>query len=231
MRSDPIVRLFLAGAALLLAACGPTAVADKDAIPATAKEGVKAGLSEKVGPNIYHNEAYGITATAPDGWYVPDNEMTRKMADAGADIITAEQKGVTKAAMQASVARTVTIFSFMKYAPGTPKYDGCAVMALAENVSILPGIQRGTDYFFHAKNALKMTNVGFEETGPYTIHKIGGRDFDRMDIKVTVSGKTVMQRYHAAKHGEHMVVFIQSYTDEADIPALDKVLDSIKLDW
>jgi hypothetical protein len=217
--------------ALGAAACSPGATADKDAVEATGKAGMKVDLAERVSSNTYRNTAFGITVTAPDGWYVPDNEMTRKIMEAGADIVTADQKGAAKAAMDASVARTVSIFSFLKHEPGSPQSDDAGIAAVAEDVSIVPSVTRGRDYFFHAKNALKATSVVFEETAPYSTRKIGGQDFDRMDLKLTVMGNTAMQRYFAAKRGKHMILFIQSYTNEADLPVLDKVLDSIKLDW
>ena len=42
---------------------------------------------------------------------------------------------------------------------------------------------------------------------------------------------TAHQRYIAARHGDEVVGFIQSYVDENDLPALDSVIASIKLDW
>jgi hypothetical protein len=36
---------------------------------------------------------------------------------------------------------------------------------------------------------------------------------------------------YAARHGNQVVAIIQSYKTDEELAALDKVLDSIKLDW
>jgi len=60
---------------------------------------------------------------------------------------------------------------------------------------------------------------------------IDGHSFERMDLEMGAAGASVTQRYFAARHGVEMVAFIQSYRTEEELALLDKVLDSIKLDW
>ncbi|MDP3740646.1 MAG: hypothetical protein Q8R02_24885 [Hyphomonadaceae bacterium] len=216
-------------AAMLAAAnCSPQTDGIAASIGAPAS---KAPLVEEISENTYFNKPFGVTVTAPDGWFVMDTEQTGKLMDAGKEIITAGQDVRTKAAMEMSVKRTDNIFSFFKYAPGAPVDDNAAIMSIAEDVGMLPGIASGKDYFFHAKRMLDQTNTEYKVIGDYQLRKIGGRDFDEMDIKMISMGVEVSMRYFAAKRGDDVVLFIQTYRSESDLPELDKILDSIKLDW
>jgi hypothetical protein len=151
--------------------------------------------------------------------------------DAGKEITLSGMDSRTKALAESSMDRTSNIFGILEYAPGKPVDDNSGVMGLAEDISIMPGIERGSDYFFHSRKLLEQTNVVFEVLGDYKTRDIDGQQFDRMDLAIDAMGAKVFQRYYAARHGNSIVVFIQSYRDDADLPTLDKVIDSIKLDW
>ena len=187
--------------------------------------------AEKVSENTYVTKQFGMTAAAPEGWYVMDSEVTEKLMDLGKEITTADFDSRTKAAMESSMNRTTNIFGFLKYAPGAPRDDGAAIMALAEDVSIAPGIERGSDYFFHMRKLLEQPGSNTQINGDYTTVDIGGHSFDRMDVTMTTMGVPVQQRYFAARHGKHVIAFIQSYVTDEDLATLDGVLKSVKLDW
>jgi hypothetical protein len=211
-------------------------------IPATSAEtkqaaigGVsKTDLAEKTSENTYVAKRYGMTATAPDGWYIMDSDITQKLMDVGKALTTADMEAQQKTAMEMSISRTTNIFGFMKFEPGAPRQDGASVMAMAEDISVAPGVKRGSDYFFHLKNVFKQTAADMEIADGYTEVTIGGQSFDRLDLIVKVpdgSGLVAHQRYFATRHGDDMICFIQTYVDEADLPTLDAILASIKLDW
>lgn len=192
----------LAGA---LTACGP------GGNPLAAKSGAeKPGAATEIGKDTYQNKQLGLTVTAPEGWYVAPSDVMEKMMSAGTDPTTANMDSRTKAAVQGSVQRTASIFTF------------------AEHV---PGIKRGSDYFFHARQMMAQSAVPTTIAEGYTTRRIGGQEFDRMDVEMGTPGETVSQRYFAARHGDVIFAIIQSYRTQEELAVLDKVLDSIKLDW
>ncbi len=223
---------FLAGA---LAGCSPaTPVAVKPSKPAEVAEVeavAKPDVAVSQGGNVYRSEGVGLTVTAPEGWYVADEALMGKVMGVGLDIVTSDMERGTKAAMKAGVQRVGTVFFFLERAPGTPGDPPGSVMSVAEDVSMLPGIKRGTDYFFNMRRTLEQTQIQTEISDTYEQRMIGGQLFDRMDVTMHMSGMTIMQRHFAVRHGDRMVLFAESYQTPEQLAALDAVLDSIMLDW
>lgn len=206
-----------------VAACSPAGA------PGSADKG-----AEKVAARAERKQAatdFGVTATPPEGWYVMDTKVTEQLMDAGQDVVMNDADATTKAAMEASIKRTSNIFGYMKFAPGKPVENNANILAMAENIGFLPGIERGSDYFFHVRKSFGMTNMDIKVADGYQIEKIDGRDFDRMDVTLTMMGRTATQRYYAARHGDSIICFILSYTTDEDRQTLEKVLQGIKLAW
>jgi hypothetical protein len=188
-------------------------------------------LAQKLDENTYVNAQFALTVTAPEGWFVADSELTQGVMDAGKDLMTADTDARTKAMIEASLKRSRNIFAFMQHPPGAPVDSNASIMAVAENASFTPGIKTGRDYFFHMKKLMEQTSAAAEVVGEYKSRKIGGQSFDRMDLKMTVMGQPVLQRVYAARHDEWVVILIQAYQTDEQLAELDKVLDSVKLDW
>ena len=214
----------LAGA---LAACGPSGAG-----PEAAKSGAeKPDAATAISPNTYQNKQLGLTVTAPEGWYVAPSDVMEKMMSAGTDLTTSNMDQRTKAAVQGSVQRTASIFTFAEHEPGSAVDYTAAVMGVTEDIGMMPGIKRGSDYFFHARKIFEQSAVPTVIAADYSTRRIGGHEFDRMDVEMGPPGNTVKQRYFAARHGDLIFAIIQSYRTEEELATLDKVLDSIKLDW
>lgn len=215
-----------------LVACGPTGSSPDAAKGEAAKAGTeKPGAATEIGENTYQNKALGLTVTAPDGWYVAPSDVMEKMMAVGTDLTTSNMNSQTKAAVKNSVQRTASIFTFTEQAPGSAVEYMPAAMGVTEDISMLPGIKRGSDYFFHARRMFAQSAVPTVIADDYATRRIGGQEFDRMDVEMGTPPATVTQRYYAARHGDIVFAIIQSYRTEEELAVLDKVLDSIKLDW
>jgi hypothetical protein len=214
-----------------LSACGQSTSREAGAGEARSGSSVQTTTSEAISKNTYSIAKYGLTVAAPDGWYVADSELMTKLMDSGTDVATSTMDARTKAAIDGSVARTTTLFTFMEAPPGSPREYIPAVMGVAEQVDMLPGISRGSDYFFHARKIFEQSAVPMAISDTYSERMIDGHSFDRMDLEMGPPGAGVTQRYFAARHGAEVVAIIQSYRTEEELAVLDKVLDSIKLDW
>jgi hypothetical protein len=229
-------RILTAFAATLVLAtvsgCGPNASREADAAaPAAAAGGMKAEAPTAVGPNTYTIASQGMTITAPEGWYVADTALMQQLMEVGKDVTTSNMDSGTKAAIDSSLSRAGSLFTFMEVPPGTPREYIPAIMGVSEDVSMMPGLSRGSDYHFHARKLMEQSAVPTTISETYTERMIGGQSFDRMDIKMGIAGQEILQRMYAARHGNHVVAIIQSYKTDEELAKLDQVLDSIKLDW
>ena len=217
------VSVALLVAALAVPACSPKA--------GGAGEKGAATLAAPIDKNTYVNEQFGLTITAPEGWYVMDSAVTKRLMDVGLEMSTSEMDARAKAAVKASADNGSNLFGFMKYAPGKPVESNPGILGVAEDVTVAPGIERGSDYLFHVKTLLGQTGMQANIAEGFQTIKIDGKDFDRMDMEIVSMGRTMFQRYYAARHGNNVVSFIQTYQSPEELAELDKVLQSVKLKW
>jgi len=227
MLRSTLLALAFGAASLTLSACG-----DNSAASGANTE----NLAEKTNSNTYVAKKYGITATAPDGWFVMDSDVTKKLMDIGRDSATANADAKTKAEFDASIARSENIFGFLETDPKVSSEGGAGILGLAEDLAGAPDVKTGRDYFPHLRAAFEQTAANVTVDDNYTSVQIDGQTFDRMNIVMHGTSPTgasiqVNQRYLAARHDNSMIVFIQSYMDDADLAALDGIVSSIKLDW
>lgn len=213
-------------AAVLMAACSPGEA------PEAAGDAGFSGeeFAASQGENTYYSAAFGVTVTAPEGWYVGDSEFSQGVSDLGEDMIAEGMSGLEKRAFEASVDRSANIFTFMKHEPGAFVETNPSVMAVAENVSLQPGIKNGRDYFRHMLRLLDQSGLEYEQIGDYSVRMIDGHEFDQLDIQLDVGVAVAKQTYLGARHGDNVVAFIQTH-DEASNVEVEAVIDSIRLDW
>jgi hypothetical protein len=189
-----------------------------------------AGLAKPAGESADHSDTFGLIVSPPPGWYVMNYDQTKKMMDVGVDIVTAGNDQM-KALAEPAKKSISNIFAFFKSPPGAPVEFNPAVMAVAENVSLAPGIRTGRDYFFHAKRTLEQSAINTEIVNDSTMRKIGGQEFDQMDIWMTMNGVTLEQSLYAARHGDDIILITQLYHNDAEREETSAIIDSIKLDW
>lgn len=231
MLRSMLLALSFGAASLALSACG-----ESTSGPSAGTENLATKTPEAANPNTYVAAKYGITATAPDGWFVMDSDVTKKLMDVGRDTATANVSAEEKAAFDASMARSENIFGFLESDPNTSAEGGAGILALAEDVSSAPEVTNGRDYFAHLRAAFEQTGANATIDPNYTTVQIDGHTFDRMNMVMHGAGPDgapiqITQRYLAAKRDNSMIVIIQSYMSDSDIPALDGVVNSMKLDW
>lgn len=172
--------------------------------------------------SVYQNDYLGFSIAIPTNWSVQDQEAQRRMTRRGLSAVAGDDKNL-KATLKASELQSVNLFAVFKYPPGSPVAMNPAMMAVAENVGQLPGIQRGRDYLFHAKQLLQsgQVEVSFPNEG-YT-QRLGGVDFDVMDIELSVGSRTVAEKYYATIRKGYALSLVLV----GDDPALTNVLNTI----
>jgi hypothetical protein len=101
-------------------------------------------------------------------------------------------------------------------------------MSLAENVQDLPGIKRGSDYHFHAKQLMQSGALDISFPKDIYTQSLGGIDFDIMEAEIHVRGIVVRQKYYATIMKGYAVSIIISFTTDEDEASLQKIVDTLK---
>jgi len=179
--------------------------------------------------SVYQNNYFGLTVTFPTDWSVQDQESQRQIMAAGRAVVAGNDKNLTAAIKQASELQTVNLFAVFKFAMGSPVPFNPAILGVAERVRQLPGIQRGKDYLFHARELLKSSQLQATFPKEFYTARLGGVDFDVMDSEIAIRGMMVKEKYYAAIRKGYALAFVVSYQTDEQEALQRKVLDTITL--
>lgn len=166
----------------------------------------------------YTNQYFNMVVDVPTGWVVQSEAQNKELIDSGAEMIAGDDENM-KNALKASHKQTLTLFSFFKYEQGSPVEFNPSIMGIAERVSGMPGIKRGSDYLFHVKNLLESGQMNYEFPSPIFEKEISGVSFDVMPLQLTMGAVTIHQNYYAAKFEDYVLSLISTYSsgDEEEI--------------
>lgn len=106
---------------------------------------------------VYSNSYFNMSIQLPENWALQSKAAEKELMKTGAELITNDDDNL-KRMIKASKEKTLNIFSLFKYEQGSPVSFNPSILAMAERVSNMPGIKRGSDYYFHMKNYLKLAN-------------------------------------------------------------------------
>ena len=176
--------------------------------------------------SVYTNSYFGMTVTLPSDWSVESQEAQKRTLNTGEKIIAGEDKNLS-AAMKASELRVVNLFVVSKYPKGAPVSYNPSIMAVAEDVRDSPGIKRGSDYHFHAKQLLQAGSLEVSFPKDIYTRSVGGVDFDIMEVEIHVRGIVVKQKYYATVLKGYAVSMIISFTTDTEEASLQKILDTV----
>lgn len=176
--------------------------------------------------SVYHNDYFGFSVAIPTNWSVQDLEAQRQIARRGVSMVAGDDKNL-KAVMKASALQTVNLFGAFKYPQGSPVTNNPAIMAVAESVRQLPGIQRGKDYLFHVRQLLQSGQVAVSFPTEIYTERLSGVDFDAMDVELLLGGRTVKEKYYATIRKGYALSLVFVCGPDGEEPFERKVLDTI----
>lgn len=184
--------------------------------------------AKQASPSLSGN--FGVTIEAPATWHRMSNAESDGMMDTGRELIAGDDENMGRM-LESSRDNGKVLFSYFEHPPGTPIEFNASVIASAENVSLAPGIQRGSDYLFHMRRMLANSGIVAEFSDGAEETRIDGEVFDSMRTTMQINGLTVHQQVQAARHGDYVISIVRSWmTSEQDAATL-ALINSIKLDW
>ena len=193
------------------------------------------GCSKKAGDEIdfgtlsnsvYRNEYFGFSVTLPKDWSVQDQQAQRRLMKKGVQLVAGDDRNL-KAMVKTSELQTVNLFAVFEHPVGSPVAYNPSIMAMAEIVRELPGIKRGKDYLFQARQLLEAGQIQVSFPKDYYSERLGGMEFDVMESEISVRGKTIKQKYYANIQKGYALCFIISFTSDDEAASLQKILNSI----
>jgi len=176
--------------------------------------------------SVYRNKYFGLSVTLPKDWSVQDQKAQRRLMKKGVQLVAGDDENL-KAVVKASELQTVNLFAAFEHPFGSPVASNPSIMSVAEMVRELPGIKRGKDYHFQARKMLEAGQIQVSFPKDYYSERLGGVEFDVMELEMSMLGKVIKQKYYAAIMKGYALCFIVSFTNDDEAASLQRILDSI----
>lgn len=175
---------------------------------------------------IYRNDYFGMSVTLPKDWYALDEESKKALMQTGKKMVAGQDKNL-EAAMDAGELNTVNLLMVYRYPPGTPVSYNPSLICVAEKVSHLPGIKKGSDYLYQVKRLMKTTQLKYKFAENIYSQKIGEVSFDVQDTEITVGTFRIQQKYYAAIMKGYALGIVLSSSTKEEQESLQQILSAI----
>ena len=159
---------------------------------------------------VYTNDYFNMSIKVPDNWIIQSQAAQKELMETGSNLISGEDKNL-KAILKESEKKTVNMFSFFKFELGTPVPFNPSIISVAERISHMPGVKRGSDYHFFGKKTLESSQMNYQFPNEIYTKVISGVPFDVMPAQITVNSLTIYQEIYAAKINDYILIFTLSY--------------------
>lgn len=173
----------------------------------------------------YTNAFFGLSLTIPEKWLVMEAERRAALdSEVKKMVQTPDQQRQTK--IEESIERTKTLIRVTKLPVGQPQ--NAQLMLVAERLPS-PGIKTGLEVIEIMKQTMKGTNFNIEFLEVPHNESIGGAEFGVVTVKVESPYGPFIQKIYMLVRNEYALELFYTYTDDADLPAFDGVMKSVKI--
>ena len=180
------------------------------------------------GSNFVHRY-FGFQISIPDQWQVQDTEARKDLQKMGKEIISGDDRNM-KAILDASELNTLNLLTVFRYPRGTAVDFNPSFACVAEKVSHLPGIKKGSDYLFHTRNLIEQGKLAYKFSPETGSEKLGGETFDFMDSELDLKRVIVKQRFYATIRKGYALCLVISYQSEEMKQKLDEILKTVQFE-
>ena len=180
-----------------------------------------------VNDNVYKNSFFKCNITLPKDWVVQSKEQTELLANVGKNLVAGEDKKL-ESIIKASEVNTANLLSVFQYELGAAVKYNPNIMIIAENVKNVPGIKKGSDYLFQARNLMKQSQFQYDYLSEDFEEKtINSKKFYKMDAHMGYMGLEIKQIYFSTIINEFSFIVIVSYINDDQKKILLESINSL----
>jgi hypothetical protein len=188
-------------------------------------------LSDEIGygeitKDIYTNGYFNMSIPVPGGWHVQSKAAMKELSNVGTNMLAGEDNNL-RIVLKESEKQSVNMFGFFKHEPGAPVNFNPSILSVAERVTHMPGIKKGSDYLFHVKNIFQTGQMNYTFPKEMFSKSISGISFDVMPTEARVGNKVVYQEYYAARIKNYVLSFVVTYSSDSEKGELNSILNNL----
>ncbi len=178
--------------------------------------------------STYSNAYFDLNVSIPETWNVMDDETRIAVMQQGAKLAAGDNKNLS-AVLNAADLQNLSLLSASESPLGAPVSTNPLFMIIAEKITHLPGVKRGSDYHFHSKKLMDESalNVSF----PKNVYEenIDGVSFDVLELMINMGSVTNYQKQYATIIKKYALLIIVTYQDNTGLGKLQNILHNVSL--
>ncbi|MGI6621878.1 MAG: hypothetical protein ACOX4T_01790 [Acetivibrionales bacterium] len=177
----------------------------------------------------YTNSYFGLELNVPEGWYVASEEEKADLMQASQEVIAENNEDLAKK-IDLSEEKVLYLLFASKY-PLNHQGLNPNVMCMAENLGLLGkvSLKTGKDYLTASKTTIEQSGMPCA-FGEISTEKLGGKDFDVMDITMDAGEIKISQKQYAAIFDGFALTFTITFFSEEDAKDIQTLLNTIKFE-
>jgi hypothetical protein len=177
---------------------------------------------------VYSNTFFNLAIAIPEDWHVLDAEARSQLMRQGGKLVAGNNRNL-KAALKAADLDSLNLLAAYEHAPGAPVTSNPGILIIAEKIKHMPGIKRGSDYHYHTKKMMRMSNINVAFPEEIYETSIDDVSFDVMEMQVNMGHISIMQRqYETIMNGYALLVGL-TYQDGDGLYQLEDILLTMSL--
>lgn len=168
---------------------------------------------------IYNNEYLNMTMKVPQEWIIQDNTTVLQLVEQLVDKASAEELSNSLNSFLCLMAS--------KYALGAPVEFNPNVTLGIENVSLLDGISKGSDYLFFLEKTITEVTPGYTFEDKTETVILDGISFDTKKAVFNIADREIKQKIYCTIYKGFSVFFTLSYSTEEELQELETMLKTV----
>lgn len=179
--------------------------------------------------SVYRNQFFGMSITFPEEWWVQDAETHQETMQESGRMFAGDDPNL-QAALKASELTTVQLFAVMEHPIGTPVPFNPNLIALAERVRNMTGIQSGKDYLYHARKLMEASQMSYIFSEELDRISLGGVEFDVLRGRLDIGPFSVHQKFYSAIMKGYALGLVVSFSTEEEEMMLNQILETLSFE-
>jgi hypothetical protein len=177
---------------------------------------------------VYSNTFFNLAIAIPEDWHVLDAETRSQLMRQGGKLVAGNNRNL-KAAIKAADLDSLNLLAAYEHAPGAPVTSNPGIMIIAEKIKHMPGIERGSDYHYHTKKMMRMSNINVAFPEEIYETSIDDVSFDVMEMQINMGQMSIIQRQYVTIMNGYALLVGLTYQDGDGLYQLEDILLTMSL--
>lgn len=176
---------------------------------------------------VYTNKFFDFELAVPADWSVQDKEQTEQIRKQGRELLAKKNKKYSEVIKPDTVSSATLLTVFRNPTDSLTGEFNHSFVIVAENLGTFLSVNSGGEYLRHAREMMRKAGLNYAFRERIDTEKFGNRQFDRMEVTMTINGIDAGQLYYTTIRNGFALSIIASFANDMQKKELKQIFASI----